>query len=1057
MFMLNKILNFALVLGIWQTAEAQLSGVNTNFDSHYYFSNNYNRAEGGVGSNGGSVSFVTDRFGAGNSAFQNTKESGVVVDANANRAYTDGGFTFAAWINPTNFTMNPGICTGVGTFNNTFDIRMIVEAANTTTPFDKDFRIFLKNGALSYEFNTSDGLYTNTFTKGNKPSLNVWQHIAISTQSVSIPNVGLGKKIIYYLNGVAQDSVTYGSNFNFIFTGKAMEFGATNTMGVANCGNTFQSFQGSLDDFTLLSRGLSNEEVKQVYDAERIPSNLEISSLLNKQFAYYPINYYQGVGGNDFRDYALTGTSIQQIVPTTYAAQASGNNRYNAILSTLTQGTVNASASTNFNGYRIANGNKYIKPDSTLTIALWAKNNGTTWNNTTLIDATNNIAANFKWIVNNSGNMVVYLGSTMHTFTSLNLALNTWTHLAVSIDGKNKNVRLYINGQLANTYSTANKFIIPNNNDGDIFLMTSPMYYQNGYWQGGGNGFVGNLDEIRFFKTALDAKEVIQIMSPTGKIKPIINVKTNLVYGDYISVANASYSNFDTTVFKADGYLLRTKSSGTSSVTISVAATDSHLSFDTTLTVTIGKKEVSIIIITSNWKTVPYGSPAPSFTKLTYNGILNDADTLSISGAPQWTNLDKTEVGTYDIVYSGGLSSPLYTFVDGGSINEYTIAKAPTLPAYYDSLVVFGDTFDLVKFAPNIAGEVSYGITQDINDPILKFENGKLIALRSGSLDVNTYFNPTSSNYLPYSKYIKITVNPAPIIITVNNQMINYGFNIDNYYDAFNNSGSYTVSGLKNEQTLGGFYHNYITPQVTTNYNPTTSPRGTYTLTIDTAQYKIDAGANVYRFYKIVQINIGELTLTGNKYQNISGLTACKSCGGGIKGDIARVSKGGDGECVPTFRDRNPNETSFTINGLISQDIMGENTGLPVVYEIVSGPCTVSGNTFTLTGAEGTVQVHIFANRNADYWDSDKDGATFVCFDVSSTVVNGIDDIELNNPIKVYPNPVKDVLFVNDKAEIFNLLGEKVLEGNHQIDVSNLSNGVYLVKIKNTITKIIKD
>lgn len=61
----------------------------------------------------------------------------------------------------------------------------------------------------------------------------------------------------------------------------------------------------------------------------------------------------------------------------------------------------------------------------------------------------------------------------------------------------------------------------------------------------------------------------------------------------------------------------------------------------------------------------------------------------------------------------------------------------------------------------------------------------------------------------------------------------------------------------------------------------------------------------------------------------------------------------------------------------------------------------------------------------------------------------------------IYPNPVSNVLnILLDKdfknAEIFNLLGQKVKESNtKQIDVSNLENGVYLIKVTTLLNEFI--
>ncbi|MCQ2327608.1 MAG: T9SS type A sorting domain-containing protein [Bacteroidales bacterium] len=73
-----------------------------------------------------------------------------------------------------------------------------------------------------------------------------------------------------------------------------------------------------------------------------------------------------------------------------------------------------------------------------------------------------------------------------------------------------------------------------------------------------------------------------------------------------------------------------------------------------------------------------------------------------------------------------------------------------------------------------------------------------------------------------------------------------------------------------------------------------------------------------------------------------------------------------------------------------------------------------------------------------------------------------INDVQ-ENTISVYPNPVCDVLNVNvpnaETLSITNTLGQRVMEINNpatQINVSNLENGVYFLRVNNQTTKFIK-
>jgi hypothetical protein len=78
----------------------------------------------------------------------------------------------------------------------------------------------------------------------------------------------------------------------------------------------------------------------------------------------------------------------------------------------------------------------------------------------------------------------------------------------------------------------------------------------------------------------------------------------------------------------------------------------------------------------------------------------------------------------------------------------------------------------------------------------------------------------------------------------------------------------------------------------------------------------------------------------------------------------------------------------------------------------------------------------------------------------------GIDENKLN--FTIYPNPTNDLLnfegFKSDLIEvsIFDVLGKNVMEQsvrtNETLDVSSLTNGVYVMKINNTYkTKFVKE
>lgn len=75
--------------------------------------------------------------------------------------------------------------------------------------------------------------------------------------------------------------------------------------------------------------------------------------------------------------------------------------------------------------------------------------------------------------------------------------------------------------------------------------------------------------------------------------------------------------------------------------------------------------------------------------------------------------------------------------------------------------------------------------------------------------------------------------------------------------------------------------------------------------------------------------------------------------------------------------------------------------------------------------------------------------------DLSKTLLSTHESTQHNNTISIYPNPVKDILYIKgisriDKVEIYNMVGQKVKTDNaveNRIDVSSLSKGNYILQI----------
>ena len=127
-----------------------------------------------------------------------------------------------------------------------------------------------------------------------------------------------------------------------------------------------------------------------------------------------------------------------------------------------------------------------------------------------------------------------------------------------------------------------------------------------------------------------------------------------------------------------------------------------------------------------------------------------------------------------------------------------------------------------------------------------------------------------------------------------------------------------------------------------------------------------------------------------------------------------------------------------------------------------------SGNvdyTFTPTGGSNDVVVASLLSGTATV---DLNWLLVTSFTVTSsdaTSIFGFDDLSIQNPslsasdftindLKIYPNPVKNSLFLSNienliTLKVFNSLGQLVIEtDNREINFSDLDNGIYFLQIK---------
>lgn len=169
---------------------------------------------------------------------------------------------------------------------------------------------------------------------------------------------------------------------------------------------------------------------------------------------------------------------------------------------------------------------------------------------------------------------------------------------------------------------------------------------------------------------------------------------------------------------------------------------------------------------------------------------------------------------------------------------------------------------------------------------------------------------------------------------------------------------------------------------------------------------------------------------------------------------------------VPTGAVSNDGTFTFTINFNTPYLYTGTNLVIEVRHTDSNGTTTSIDAAGTGTSGYGTLFTACWSNSTSVLQ------GNFSYVKISSGSALGVKSVEIDGSTTVYPNPVKDQLFVksaNDIVElnIFNLIGQKVYSQNNslenpQVNVSSLAKGNYILQTidktgSSNSTKFIKE
>lgn len=164
-----------------------------------------------------------------------------------------------------------------------------------------------------------------------------------------------------------------------------------------------------------------------------------------------------------------------------------------------------------------------------------------------------------------------------------------------------------------------------------------------------------------------------------------------------------------------------------------------------------------------------------------------------------------------------------------------------------------------------------------------------------------------------------------------------------------------------------------------------------------------------------------------------------------------------------------------TADQRIKPDVLAKGSSSAIINYSSGNVSTSSGTSFAspiMTGVvacfwqafpnKTNVEIMDFIRKSADKYNNPTDqyGYGIPDFEVAYNQVLSVNDFS-NSQINIYPNPIKDSFsiavdnasFENLSIQIFNILGEKVLEKSklisNTVDISNLEAGFYMLKILN--------
>lgn len=331
-----------------------------------------------------------------------------------------------------------------------------------------------------------------------------------------------------------------------------------------------------------------------------------------------------------------------------------------------------------------SNSSKYVTLPSTLnsvfstnqiTVEGWFYQTTSTVGNPMLIGEAFNGDGKVRFSIYLNGQTIragFYNGGWIQTSSTVNLALNTWTHIAATYD--QTSIKLYINGVLNSSFNTT--LALPTGTE---------VWYLGKRWDGNNQTFSGIMDEVRLWNVARTQAQI------QGSMNSTVPVNSTGLKAYYKMDESSGSSATDATGNGYDGNLINSPSwqvpsSSPVSSGIAIASYVWSPNGETTNAITVNENGTYSVVVTD----LNGCTSLPVSTVITLNTLDVSADQTICSGN-QPANISISGY-TGNIQWQVSSDNINFTNISGATSSPLTSAQmgALTSTRYYRAIVTSG-------------------------------------------------------------------------------------------------------------------------------------------------------------------------------------------------------------------------------------------------------------------------------------------------------------------------------------------------------------------------------